>query len=215
MMCMDALDALLSADLSAQSSAPAELHEHVQGCRRCQTVVASLQTQTDALASVARAVPLRVTSPKRVPARAPWVAVLAAAALLVVVLVSNRPLGKHVRTEQRVLAATELASATVDSLTLVRDSAVTRQTAPVTVRELEVRITDAATAVAPLDPRRIADVGVPIETPSRVEAVPVIAVEVAIDAEAAANAAPTAETSQRKPVLLAQSNPKITVFWVY
>ena len=239
MNCLDALDALLTVDFSNGSGHPPELLDHLTLCRRCERVAATLQSQSEALAGVSRAVPLSLTSPTATTTfRAPRVAAFAFAALMLVVLwpsFSRRP-GSEGRMDREsprsaLTDTTTSAAARGTPQRLISDSSLAQRMAIAAGRSAArvrpgLNTTSAAASAQALD-QRVSDLGTLLDTPEPVEAVPLLAVEIEVDVAALAEReltldnsleAPDAgvpEATSRTPVLLRQSNPHITVFWVF
>ena len=230
MKCMDALDAMMTADLRP-TAAGGELADHLLTCSRCQAIAAQLRGETAALASIASAVPLTVTSSAmRTSARLLQGAGLALAALLVAVLLpglvterfADATLGERRHeaprssdgSAQRPLAVGEAPrpgrfAPALDApkpQTGAGSSASRPTAAADDTRSMRSRSAERA---------RRADLGVPVPAPLPVEAVAILPMVVALDDVAEGRDAAPADSSRRKPVLLPQSNPHVTVFWVY
>jgi len=230
MKCMDALDALLTADLRS-TAAGGELAEHLLTCSRCHAIVTQMRRENAVLASVVSAVPLTVTpTAMRTPVRALQGAVLALAALLVAVLLPSRvaerfadaapgkrPGGSTRSTEggeQRALSSAEVSA--VERVAIAPGGPNGRVAAGGrAARQMPAGDVDRSMHALSAEDARGAELGVPIPAPMPVEAMVILPMVVTLDDVTEEPAPALADSSPRKLVLLPQSNPHVTVFWVY
>lgn len=228
MKCMDAMDALLDADLSdAADRLHTGLQQHLRVCERCQRVAATLRSETAALGALVSTVPQPTAGARPVfAARPARLAALAGAALVVVVawpawqyLSPTAPI--EGRAQVREVAASTDARVRQGSPPLSpqpssdpgeaspKPLAVAGPfTGPSRSRTGSVERTRLQQQTAP----STAELGTPIPLPGRITAVPLSAVEIVLhDTRAADDAA----LPKRTPVLLEQSKANITVYWVF
>lgn len=230
MKCINALDALLTADLRS-TAAGGELADHLLTCSRCRAIAAQLRGETAALASVANAVPLAVTpTATRTPARALQGATLALAALLVAVFLPGRVAERFADAtpgERRNEAPRSTEGRAQRPLAVVEAPRPERFTAALgapnplagagstATQQIEAADAERSIRSQSADSARHEDLGVPIPAPMPVEAMAILPMVVTLDDVTAERAPALADSSHRKLVLLPQSNPHVTVFWVY
>lgn len=230
MKCMDALDALLTADLRS-TAAGGELAEHLRTCSRCHAIAAQLRRDSAVLASVVSAVPLTVTpTATRTPVRALQGAALALAALLVAVFLPSRvaerfadatPQGRPGQAtrstqsaEQRALSSAEVSA--VERVAIAPGGPNGRVAAGGSAaRQMPAVDVDRSMHSLSAADARGAELGVPIPAPMPVEAMAILPMVITLDDVTEEPAPALAASSRHKLVLLPQSNPHVTVFWVY
>lgn len=230
MKCMDALDALLSADMESMHVG-GELADHLLTCSRCQTIAAQLRCETAALAGVVSAVPVQVRPDVgRTPARTLRRAALALAALVLVVFAPSwlthqfeeAPLGARAGDPRRTAEGTA-PRALADGARPQAERVGTEPHGPsrrepigISAPSVDRQVgADGSPRSGAIETSRDPDLGVSIPAPMPVEAVAILPVAVVLEELRDALEPIGADSLQRTLVLLPQSNRHITVFWVY